>query len=418
MSAINPTYTDGAVLSKVKLGSNTYILKDADVRAILATFHDAVYKDVADTVAKDGTGLPTAGAVEKFVTDAIGDLGSVLNLRTETDHTKVSNPAKGDFVVEVDGKEWLYDGSAWREVGDETAYVLKTTKIAGIDLQDDITVKELQDALTLKALAYAATASVTLTDYVTGLTGASYTPAGSISIDSTTASANATLTKGDLSISATVAGKNTASGTVAIAKDSTGTQISGSNAASAVTVEPDTASFVKGYKDGKAPTAASFDVSKFSAGSFNKGTAVAAATEGVVASIGTGDDAETLIFTAASTDNVMDFDAAYTAPSMANDIFTANSVGELDTASAMTGVKSATAAAQVFTGDSFKATFTGSETDVTGTATQTITDGVITNVAYDKTTIGEDSSFTGTAATITPELVKGNKTVTVSPDAE
>jgi len=40
----------------------------------------------------------------------------------------------------------------------------------------------------------------------------------------------------------------------------------------------------------------------------------------------------------------------------------------------------------------------------------------VTGVTYDKTNV-DNFAFAGTAATITPTLNKGSKTITVSPDA-
>jgi hypothetical protein len=106
------TYTHTPNLSKVKLGNTTYYLKDADVRAILDTFGNATLENVALSIADGGTGLVTSDQVYDFVNRQIGAVGDILNLLSATDHTAVESPAAGDFVVESDGKEWLYDGTA------------------------------------------------------------------------------------------------------------------------------------------------------------------------------------------------------------------------------------------------------------------------------------------------------------------
>ena len=121
-------------------------------------------------------------------------------------------PSAGDFIVEANGSEWLYDGSAWREIGSENAYVVRTFTIAGVDMQDNITKAELQEALGLKALAYKDSGSVkvttidSMTQFSTGKAGeynvsstpvsvpATYdaldvTPAGSVAIEAGTAAA-------------------------------------------------------------------------------------------------------------------------------------------------------------------------------------------------------------------------------------
>ena len=62
--------------------------------------------------------------------------------------------------------------------------------------------------------------------------------------------------------------------------------------------------------------------------------------------------------------------------------------------------------AQQRAGDAINAAFSGT----------TATDVLVTAVSYDKADV-DDASFTGTAATITPTLNKGEKKITVSPDA-
>lgn len=107
------TYTNNNdVLSKVKLGQTTYYLKDAAARAILDTFGNATLKDVATQIEDGGTGLVTSDQVFDYVGRQVGTLGQVLNLLAASDHDDVESPATGDFVVEEDGSEWLYDGTA------------------------------------------------------------------------------------------------------------------------------------------------------------------------------------------------------------------------------------------------------------------------------------------------------------------
>ena len=186
------TYTNNDnVLSKVKFGNTTYYLKDAAVRAILDTFGDSVTYDVATAIADNGEGLVTADQVYDFVNRQIGAVGDILNLLSEDDHLDVETPAAGDFVVESDGKEWLYDGTAWREIGSESAYVLKTFTIAGIDMQDNITAAELKSALELGALAYKDNGSVKVTtidsmnQFSTGAAGTYNVSASTVSVPAT-----------------------------------------------------------------------------------------------------------------------------------------------------------------------------------------------------------------------------------------
>lgn len=420
------TFDDKSYLSKVKLGNETYYVKDADLRAIVAQFGTAADQNVAQSIGENVPGLATGMQVYEFVLDRTADLAGAMHFigQSTTDPTSVGGPTisghTGDYeagdVCIYGVIEYVYDGTNWQELGDEGTWVPKSRTIAGLDLQDNITVAELKSALSLASLAYANTASTTVTDYATGISGATYTPEGTISATVGSSSASATLTTEDYTPAGSVTGTVTPTGSVSISKDTvSGTQISGSNAASSVSITPTTESVLKGVKT--AAVAPTFTEGAYTPGSFTKGTAVTAATEGLVATIGTGNDAETLIFSTANTDSVMDYDATYTPGSKAADTFTAGSAPTFDSQTVWTGYSAATAAAQTFTGDKFAATFTGNSdtinADFSGT---TVEDAIVTGVAYDKTTVS-DLAFTGTEATITPTLTKGNKTITVSPDA-
>ena len=103
--------------------------------------------------------LVTAAQVATFVASEVADLegamhfaGVVTRQTGETDAQAIAraitSPEAGDVVVMSDNaKEYIYDGTAWREVGDEGLYVQKSTTIAGVDLQDSITKSELLTAL-------------------------------------------------------------------------------------------------------------------------------------------------------------------------------------------------------------------------------------------------------------------------------
>lgn len=417
MANIYPiSFPEKSLLSKVKIGNDVYYLKDADLRAIVAQFGSAADQNVAASIAENAEGLATAAQVYSYVTEKTADLAGAMHF-VAGNRAAQTDPEAGDVVIEGT-KEYVYDGTAWVELGDEGLWVPQGRKVAGIDLIDDISVDELKSALSLRALAYANTASVTVDDYVQSITGASYTPAGSVTANISSASASATLTTADYTPAGFVTGTVIPTGSVALSKDASGDmQVSGTNSASAVTITPSTESVLKAVKT--AAVAPSFTEGTFTPGSFAKGSAVTAATEGIVASVGSGADAETLIFTAAATDNVMDFDATYTPGSKAADTFNAGSAAEFDTQTVWTGYTAAEAAAQAFTGDKFKATFTGNQSgdaiDASFAGTKAA-DLQVTGVAYDKTTVS-DLAFKGTAATITPTLNKGNKTITVTPDA-
>ena len=384
------------VLSKVRFGNNTYYLKDAAVRAILDTFGNATLKDVANTITDGGTGLVTSDLVYDFVGQQVGAIGTALNLRSEADHTQINNGQPGDFVVESDGKEWLCvsdgnDGVTWREVGSENAYVVKTFEIAGIDMADNITVAELQEALELGALAYLDSGSVKVTtidsfnSFTTGKAGtynvsgsavsvpATYnaldvTPAGSVTITADTAAA-ATYDKTSsvaISAAAPVEGTSVANYTPA-----------GTVTVTNVTVNPSSVSVAKVTDAGTAY--------QLTAGSMTQGTDTtsAFATEGVVASIGTGDDAETLILTTASTSNAVTASGtvSYTSPSLTGSLPT------FDSESVVAGITSASATAS----------FSGTGTVLSATPAYTATSATVTQPTF-------SGSFSGTSKSVTPSV--------------
>ena len=407
-------YSNTPVLSKVKIGSEIYWLKDADVRALLDTYKGAVKYDVDTTFAADSENLATSKAIAAYISGEIAGLTGAMHFIGVKDELPAEGAA-GDIVI-VGTTEYVHDGSKWVEIGDEGVYatksgvekdyVKKTVTIANIDLQDNITADELKAALELKALAYKDNASATLTDYATGINGAAYTPAGSVAVTlnhtSTTMSAAGTFTP-----AGTVAGNVTAAGSVSIARDDTnGTAVSGTVSAPAVTVTPTTAQVQHIDSVGSLP---SYTAAQYVAPSVAE-TSAQFASEGLVAAMDS-EDTEMLVFSAAGKANALTatgFNAgSYTAAEF--------NAGELPTLGAaqtvVTGIEKAEATAPTFTGDKFGATFTGSQVaiaaDFTGTEGNVSVSG-----NYDKAGV-ESAAFTGTEATITPELVTGNKTITV-----
>ena len=418
------TYTHTPVLSKVKLGNTVYYLKDADVRTILDTFGNVVTFDKATTVTADGAGLVDAALMYDYVGRQVGAIGQALNLLEDADHTEVTNPQAGDFVVESDGSEWLYDGTNWREVGSESAYVVKTQTIAGIDMQDNITVAELQQALGLKALAYKDNGSVSIST-VDSVNSFSTGKAGSYNVSSTPVSVPSTFS----SLDVTPAGSVTITpGTSAAASYDKTTSVSisasapeaeqsatytpsGSVTITDVTVTPATGSAATVTSAGQAY--------QLSAGSVTHATDTtsAFATEGVVASIGTGDDAETLILTTASTDDAVTAVGAITY----SDPTLSGSLPTFGTQSVVTGINAASATAS-FAGDGVIISATPAHTSTSATVTQPTFTGsfsgtsktVTPTVATTVQAAGTDGSVTVASETITPTLTTSTKTANVA----
>jgi hypothetical protein len=319
--------------------------------------------------------------------------------------------AAGDIVI-VGKAEYVHDGNQWVEIGDEGVYatkagveqdyVKKTVTIANIDLKDNITADELKAALELNALAYKDSASVTLADYATGINGAAYKPEGSVEVKLNHTS-TAMASSGTFTPAGNVTGNVTAAGTVAIARDDNGTAVSGTVSAPQITVTPTTATVQHLDSVGELP---SYTAAQYVAPSVTEASAQFA-SEGIVAKV---DADECLVFTAATMANALTTTGfnpgSYTAAE-----FNAGKLPVLGAEqSVLTGVD-ASASAPTFTGDKFGATFAGSQVAIAATFAGT-EGNVAVSGNYDKAGVAS-AAFTGSEATITPELVTGNKTITV-----
>lgn len=321
--------------------------------------------------------------------------------------------------------EWIVikngESYNWEKIGstktDLTGYVEKTRKIAGLDLQDDISVAELQGALGLGELAYKNSGSVTLTT-ADSVTLNDYTPDGEVTLNAFTQTQTAAvLTKSDYTPVGTVnGGKVTAAGSVSAAKDAAGAfQVSGSVSAPSITVTPETTSVRHITNVGKVAT---FAEGAYTPGSLNQ-TSSQYNTDAFKAHVATAEeqggdiDGETLIFEAAAKANAV-ATVQYTPGSKAADTFDGGAVptlGEAETV--ITGV-SASASAPVFTGDKYNFAFAGSEVNVTGASFtgEVASDIIVTDVKYDKAT-ANGASFAGTAKAPTGTLNRTEKTVDV-----
>ena len=407
------TYSNTPVLAKLKIGNEIYWLKDADVRAILDTYKGAVKYDVDTTFAADSENLATSKAIAAYISGEIKDLAGAMHFVGVVEALPEEAKA-GDIVILKDTTtEFVYDGSKWVELGDEgnhatktyvqNNFVQKTFTIAGIDMDANITADELKAALELKALAYKDSASATLTDYATGINGAAYTPEGSVAVTlnhtSTTMSAAGTFTP-----AGTVSGNVTAAGTVSIARDdANGTAVSGTVSAPAITVTPTTAQVQHIDSVGTLPT---YTAAQYVAPSVSEAKADFA-NEGLVATV----EDDCLVFTAAGTAKALT-GTGFNAGSYTEAQFNAGALPTLGASqTVVTGIEKAEASAPTFTGDKFGATFAGSQVaiaaDFAGTEGNISVSG-----NYDKAGV-ESAAFTGTEATIKPELVTGNKTITV-----
>lgn len=384
------TYTNNDnVLSKVRFGNTTYYMKDAAVREIMDTFGNVVTLNAANQIAENGTGLVNAGQVYEYVGRQIGAIGQALNLLSATDHDDVAAPLAGDFVVESDGSEWLYDGESWREVGSENAYVVKSFTIAGIDMQDNIAVAELQEALGLKALAYKQSGSVKVTtidsmsQFSTGAAGTYNVSATAVSVPETYDALDVT-PAGSVAINAGTAAAasydKTTGVTVSVAAPAEGQTAnytpSGNVTVTNVTVTPSTTSVATVTSAGQA-----YGLTDGSVAQAADSTS-AFATEGVVVSIDE-NDSEMLVFTSAGTSNAVTASGAvtYTAPVLSGSLPTFGSANVVD------GITSASASAS----------FAGNGTIISASPVNTATDATVTQPTF-------TGSFTGTSKSVTPTV--------------
>lgn len=408
--------TNTPVLSKIKIGSQIYYIKDAELQALVDTYKGAVNYEVDTTFSDSSDNLATSSAIADYVASQITSLSGAMHFEgTFETQPDASGYENGDVIL-VGTAEYVCYNGAWHLFGDEGVYatitgveekyVQKTLTIAGIDMADAITADELKTALGLGALAYKDSASGTISGVVTGVSDITYTPAGTISV-STTAGSDTVTSTGTYTPIGTVSGSTIASGSVAIAADESGYQVTGTVSAPTITVTPAKTTVPNVTDVGTLP---SYTAGSYTAPSVKEATS-AFATEGVTAAID-GDDAEMLVFSTAGTSNALTstgFDAgSYTAPT-----YTAGTLPTLGTAiSVVNGITSAEASTPTFTGGKIGATFTGKEAAID--AEFAGTQGSLSVEGTYKTIDSASASFTGTEATLTHKVTTEAKTVTVS----
>lgn len=423
------TYTNTPVVAKVKVGDDYYWLKDRDVRAILDTFNNTtVTSAVAAGVSDNNTNLVTAAQVKSYVDTQIGAVNSfsievVSTLPTASANTMYKIylvPAPNSFNQNVkDEYITLQNGSnyTWEQIGsteiDLSSYLTEDASVAGVEFGTNkaITANDLKAALELGDFAYANSGSVVVPTVI-GIDSFDYTPEGSINV-TLNQTPTAITSTGKFTPAGNVTGSVTAAGNVSAAKNNTSGafQVSGSCSQPTTTVTLNSSSFLSSVKT--AGTVPSFTEGAFTPASLTYAASDAFAKSGVTATVGTGTDAETLIFTAAATGTASVI-SAFSGGSKAADTFNAGAMPTFNSNNAATSVKSATTTAPNFTGDKFDLSFAGSETTIDATF-----EGTQGNVSvsgnYDKASIGT-KTFTGTKATITPTFTTGDVGYLVEPD--
>ena len=376
------TYANTPVLSKVKIGEQTYFLKDADARAILDSYKGAVNYDVDTTFDKTKENLATEKAIAAYLEGQIAGLtGAMHFVGIKEALPAVGESHDGDVAI-VGTTEYVFAAGEWKELGDEGTLVRKTFTIAGIDMVDNITAAELQTALSLKALAYKDSASGSI-EVVNGVEDHTYIPEGDVSVTLSQTATPVTST-GTITPEGNVTGKVTAAGTVT---------------APTITVTPSTATVQHIDSLGSLP---SLTPASYTAPSLGDAVTSGFAVNGMIANVAEG--SETLTFTSAATAQAVTDRGAFNAGSYTAAEFSAGSLPTLGAEqTVVTGITSATATAPTFSGTetAISATFSGTEAQVSVSG------------SYDKADV-QSASFTGTQATIEHTVTKENKTVTVS----
>ena len=498
-----------ADISKIKLANGTIVtIKDAKGQADMTTILGghalealgaAAWKAVATEIS--GTGLVDASVVKAYV-DAqiktipefdvviVADGEELPTASAATFHKIYLVKASATGIAQNIYKEYITvkngDTYSWELVRDTaidvSGKVDKTTTIAGIALDHNITVGELKTALGLGAMAYADKASgsgsVETVDSITmkpvtvagnaavtskaadaTLTKANYTPAGTITgsaisggsinvtLKDSATKTEAVLGTSEFTPTGTIAAKE--GGSFSALKTATlsevetgGVLVEGTVSAPAITLTSEEATVATGLTGGSkasftegAFTPAAFQEGFYTAGqaatwtgaSYNAPTMGEATTgkfasEGIVATVGSGEDAETLIFSAAGTADAVTAQGTFNAGnvnfgtfnggsatvidttkfsggSKAADTFVANELQSVTTGKVNNVSAAALANAPVFTGKRYSVSTTSDTAlkDVAFTATNSAT--IVNKVEYVKPEINT-ATFSGTAANL------------------
>ena len=394
------------VISKLTIGDQTYYLKDAEARQLLALLGTAAKKDVAAGVSADEQGLVTGAQVQAAIA---GISGSMHFRGVVTSFDDITDPVAGDVII-IGVKEYVYGGepATWHELGDESIYALKTVTIGTQNLSANINLDTLATDMGLGKLAKKDSATGTVAGQTISGLKAKGNAAGSIAVELTQTATAATLTKSDYTPSGDVTGSVTAAGSVSIAKDAeNGTQISGSVSAPTVTVTPATDTIKKVTSVGTLPTKAADTFTPNGDDTFTAGSQAAW-------SASVDDASETLSFS--FTANTLPTFKQGAKASYTEGAFDAGTLPELAAAgtTVVTGITKAEATAPVFTGDKFAASFTGASADITATFAGEKT-SVVSGVSYDKAGVDADKTkFTGAAVELAvDDVVVTAKEVTV-----
>ena len=429
-----------ADISKIKLANGpTVDIKDAEGRANVTTLLGghalealgaAAWKAVAANIS--GEGLVDAATVKSYVD---GQVGQIHNFDVVIDAAGTSagpsvaasadtmykiymvpsgDAAAGSYVeyITIRSGEAAAYTYKWEAIGNTkmnlSGYVTNTTTIATIALDHNITVAELQGALNLGAMAYAdkANGSTTL-ETVDSITMKPVTVAGNATV--TTKAADATLTKGDFTPAGTVS---------APAIDLTSTEktfvtgLTGGKTASFTEGAFTPAAFQEGFYT--VGSAASWTGKEYVAPTMGNATTGKFASEGIVATVGTGEDSETLIFSAAGTADAVTAQGEFNAGNVNFGTFDGGRATVIDITKFSGGSK----AKDTFSANVLQTVETGTVNDVTAatatapTFTGTESKGIlVTGVSYDKADAA--AAFSVSVTPETQAITKTAKTIEI-----
>lgn len=394
------TWTDTPTLKQIKIGDNTYFLKDAAARAILDTYTALPTYTPTTDIGATGNTVATTETIKRYVDAQVGaihkfDVTIYETLPTASENTMYILGLVADATAEAGtyleyitirkGSEGNYT-YAWEQIGstktDLTDYVKKATKVAGIALDHDITVEELSaaSALNLKALSHKDSATGTINTVDSAKV--SFTPAGSVAVTTT---ATTLTSEGNYTPAGTVTGTATPRGDVSVSVTNADTAATLTTAdytpAGRVSVALSNATFNTVKSVG---TAASFVEGVFTPATLEYNNENSFATDGVTATVNAESESlELAVATKVAASVITSFNGG----SKAADTFTPNETAQMQETTV--GVDSAG--------------FTGTKVE----------NALVTGVSYSKAS-GATATFTGTASDITANFVGTAATISVS----
>lgn len=419
-------FVQTSLLSKVQVSGTVYYLKDAEVREVLGKLTKAAFTELSNgKVDASDVGLVTGAQVAEAIK---GLAGAMHFVGSKNDVPTDNTGYKAGDVILVGVKEYVFDGSDWKELGDEGLYVAKTTTIAGIDLQNNITAEELANALSnqlktsleLGALAYADTASGT----------GKVETIDSISLATLTVAGNAKVTSSDATVSSS--GEYTPTGTITIngnvvsgatfvestdESDRDAIVIKGTVSAPSITVTPTAKTITHEVVENKG-TPATWTGATYTAPSLGAASKSQFATNGVVANMSESDH-EMLVFTSAATSDALTAQGSFEAGSVDFGTFNGGSMPTYKkfTETVLGSVTAELSSAPQFTGSKYKVSTSSAANDLTadfvGTQATLSVSGTYkkadATAAYSVDVVPAVSTITRTEKTVS---------VKVSPDAK